>query len=108
MYKRFFKRIQIYTWSRYLDSLERTQSPLGKLATEIGATYGTSLINNITAQIIRRQDYYFFSLTKLEFNGSTQTIGIGIFGNVFFFNEVDRKISELSNSPSKPNKGKYD
>ena len=96
-----------------LDPLER--NGLADYLVRDAPPIDTSLINNITAQKnnitaqkIRRQDYYFFSLTKLEFDGSTQTIGIGIFGNVFFFNEFDRKISELSKSPSKPNKGRYD
>ena len=43
---------------------------------------------------IARENYVFFSLTTLKWNGKKRRIGLGIFGNVFLFADIDDYVNK--------------
>ena len=43
---------------------------------------------------IGRENYVFFSLTTLKWNGNKRRVGIGIFGNVFLFADIDEYVDK--------------
>lgn len=76
------------------SSSDKSSSLLGQAGTELGIMYGSSLVDGIIKEVVRRKDYFFFSLTSVEFNGNNQIIGLGILGNVFISDEVDKALKD--------------
>jgi hypothetical protein len=76
---------------------------------------GESMANEVINEVIKRKDYFFFSLTTFEFNGNEKIIGIGIFGEVFISNEIEKelnnyvkKVKSSFDSPKGSTKGSLD
>ena len=55
------------------------------LGAMLGATFAENLINNL----VSRDNYLLFSLTKATFDGESKIIGVGILGNVFITTKTD-------------------
>lgn len=60
------------------------------LGVMIGGAFAGGLINNL----VTSDSYVVFSLTKITWSGQTKVIGVGAFGNVFFFRELDQSNEE--------------
>lgn len=67
-------------------------SNLEKIGIEFGVMLGSSLLDNMVKEVIKRKDYFFFSLTSFEYNGENRIIGIGVLGNVFISNDVEQEL----------------
>ena len=59
----------------------------------LGSLIGKTMIDNLIEGAISRENYIFFSITKVKHDGKEKSIGYGIFGNVF----LDSKIEESLN-----------
>ena len=82
-----------------MSSIKETSSGLlGNLGAEMGVMFGTSLVEGMVKEIVRRKDYFFFSLTSVEFDGKNKIIGFGVLGKVIISDEVDK---ELKNEKDK-------
>ena|ERR1051325_3050504 len=62
-----------------------------------GALLTGTLLSAGTDKLITADNYFFFSLTKLDLVVATRTIGIGIFGHVFLFGSVQDMIDHEKN-----------
>ena len=67
---------------------------------KIGMMFGSSLIDGIVQEVIHRDDYFLFSLTRFEFKGETAVIGLGILGKVYISDEVDKRFKKAKESLS--------
>jgi hypothetical protein len=52
-----------------IPSDEKTTSSLGEFDMALGNLFGNSLIKGIVKEILKRKEYFFFSLTSIEYNG---------------------------------------
>ena len=77
-----------------VQTRQKSTSDLGEIGTELGVMFGTSLVEGIIKEVVKRKDYFIFSITSLEFNGHKKIIGVGLLGNVFISNEVDHDLKE--------------
>lgn len=57
--------------------------------------FGDDLIRSLAAEMISIDDYLIFSITILELEGERHSIGIGILGNVYVFEQADSEIRRL-------------
>ena len=73
---------------------EKTTSTLGEIGTAIGTLFGNSLLEGIAKEVVKKKDYFFFSLTSVEYNGNEKVIGIGILGNVHISEEVEKELKK--------------
>ena len=48
----------------------------------------SALINNKVDEMVRVDNYVLFSITKLRFDSSELSVGYGLFGNVFIYDEI--------------------
>lgn len=55
---------------------------------------GRTLIDPLIDNLITSDDFIFFSLTKITWEGEQKTIGIGIFGNVYINPEIEEKLND--------------
>ena len=95
---------------REVSSSGKSVSSLGDIGTELGVMFGSSLADGIIKDVVRRKDYFFFSLTSIEFEGNNKIIGLGILGKVFITDQVDyelnkgtQKVKSAWNDLIKPN-----
>src|ERR1051326_4847669 len=56
-----------------------------------------TLLSAGTDQLVRADNYFFFSLTRLDLVVTTRTIGIGIFGHVLLYGSVQDMIAHEKN-----------
>jgi len=55
--------------------------------------FGEGIADEAVKEFIKRKDYFFFSLTTFEFNGNETTIGVGLLGNVFITDELEKELN---------------
>jgi hypothetical protein len=65
------------------------------IITGILTAFGDDLIRSLAAEMISIDDYLIFSITILELEGERHSIGIGILGNVYVFEQADSEIRRL-------------
>ena len=82
-------------------SEEKSTNLLSEVGSAIGALFGNSLVEGIVKEVVKRKDYFFFSLTSVEYNGYNKVIGIGILGNVHISEEVEKELKK-GNYAQKP------
>ena len=75
-------------------SEEKSTNLLSEVGSAIGAMFGDSLVEGIVKEVVKRKDYFFFSLTSVEYNGYDKVIGIGILGNVHISEEVEKELKK--------------
>lgn len=75
-------------------SEEKPTNLLSEVGSAIGALFGNSLVEGIVKEVVKRKDYFFFSLTSVEYNGYDKVIGIGILGNVHISEEVEKELKK--------------
>jgi len=61
-----------------------------------GMMLGNALIEPIIDEIVSRGNYLVFSTTKITWEGETNMVGIGLFGQVFITKELDEKLNDGS------------
>ena len=74
---------------------------LESLGSSLGLALGDSFISIIMSSLISVENYVLFSLTKVNVEQKSKTIGIGVLGNVYIFNEATRIIEESTKSAGK-------
>jgi hypothetical protein len=74
-------------------SMHDNASSLGSDATNageaIGSLIGGAFIDGIVNNVVSTDNYVLFSITKVNWEGKTRTVGVGAFGNVFLSKEID-------------------
>lgn len=74
---------------------ENDENALGKAGTEIGLMLGKEIVNKFVEELVERKNFLFFSLTTVEYQGDEKIIGLGIFGNVFISDDVERGLEDM-------------
>lgn len=63
---------------------------------EVGRNIGMSLAQNIIDKAVERDNFLFFSLTKIRFGDKSEQIGFGVFDKVWINNEYPNKTAGFS------------
>ncbi len=66
----------------------------GLFSTIFNSFLGDAVVDNIVDEIVYADDYGFFSLTKIRYNGDDATVGIGVLGKVFISERFNEVVSE--------------
>jgi len=65
-------------------------------AVDLGMTlFGNQLINQFMENMVHTDNYYFFSLTTISWQGKESIIGIGAFNKVWLTKKIDDKVEEV-------------
>jgi hypothetical protein len=62
--------------------------------------FGLGLIKMIIPELVTRQNFLFFSLTKIENEEQSTIIGIGVANYVFIFGDIGERLSQSKKSES--------
>ena len=81
----------------YQKSLEDSHVYTEDSFASLGSLLGESFIKQIIENAVNRDNYIFFSLTKVTFKGEEKIIGYGIFGNVFLSKKVEEAFNKNVN-----------
>ena len=60
----------------------------------LGVMLGKSMIDKMIDNVITSSNFIVFSTTKVNWEGNTKTIGIGLFGNVFLSKEINEVLQQ--------------
>jgi hypothetical protein len=78
---------------------------LGKsLGANLGSMLGSAILDPFINEAITSDSYLLFSTTNLTCGGQTKTIGFGVFGNVFIFDNADKSLKDKFNNTTNSNK----
>lgn len=69
------------------DQWSRAGSTMGNILAK-------SMINMMIDNIVSSSDYILFSTTNITFEEKTETIGIGILGNIFLSEKIDEAMNQ--------------
>lgn len=65
-----------------------------QVLSSLGINFQGKLVDELITNHISCDNYYVFSLTKLNWRDQSQTVGFGFFNKVYISNKVDDKIKE--------------
>jgi len=54
-----------------------------------GALLAEAMVQQTVNGIVTNDNYLFFSLTKINWEGDSRIVGLGLFGNVFTFGKIN-------------------
>lgn len=73
----------------YQKSIEKDETIPKNGFSALGSLLGTSLINTLVQNSVSSDNYLFFSVTKVAYEGEENSIGFGVLGNVFLSDRVE-------------------
>lgn len=76
------------------EGLSETDNEWEQAGQALGMMLGGALIDRIISNIVTTDNYVIFSTTKITWGGESKVIGIGVFGNVFLTNKLDKALDE--------------
>lgn len=66
-----------------------------ELGQAIGMALGGKISGEIVEQVVSVDNYIFFSITKITWDGEPHAVGIGIFGNVYLHSKLEDEIESI-------------
>lgn len=79
------------------EDLDETDNDVNQAGAAIGfVMFGGASIDSITENMISSDNYLLFSLTRITWDEKSKIIGLGLFGNVFIFSDVENAIKEAN------------
>jgi len=79
------------------EELRKSKNNYQATSAGIGLLLGSSLIDKVIDGYIDSENFYLFSLTKINVDGDNKTIGLGILGKVFISDKLKENTSKLFN-----------
>jgi len=73
----------------------------------LGMALGGGIIDMMVDNMLKTQSFLVFSLTQIEFDGETKTVGFGLLGNVFISSEVKKTLAENMDTSSEDDENEY-
>jgi hypothetical protein len=77
------------------DEIQTSKNSYQRANAGIGLLLGATLIDKIIDGYIDSENFYLFSLTKLNVEGTNRTIGFGILGKVYVSDKLKENIGKL-------------
>jgi len=68
---------------------------------QLGLLLGRTLIDIMLDNVISVNNYILFSTTRITQEENSRVIGIGFFGNIFFFRDIEKYLNETDKSEEK-------
>lgn len=63
-----------------------------QLGVTFGAALGGMIVDKFIDQSVRVDDYYLFSITNVYYEGKKNPVGLGIFGKVILYPDIDNVV----------------
>jgi hypothetical protein len=76
------------------EKRSQTNSGLRRAGQALGAAFGGIIANEAIDEVVTADNYLLFSTTRVEWEGETHTIGLGLFGKVFISPNARRIVEE--------------
>ncbi len=76
------------------DSMKNSDSGAEQIGSALGLMLGGAILDRMIESMVSSDNYVLFSTTKATWEGKTKIIGVGVFGNVFISDEIDKALNE--------------
>lgn len=83
------RELTAYMQKSMQESLTETSNEWRLAGQALGMMLGGAVIDRIIDNLVSTNNFVLFSTSKITWAGETQTIGIGVFGNVFITNKLE-------------------
>lgn len=90
-------KLNVFIQKAMKNSLTETDNEWEQVGQSLGLMIGGALINTMIDNMVSSDNYVLFSTTKIHVEGETRVIGIGAFGNIFFFKDIDALLNRTMN-----------
>lgn len=84
------------------DEIRESKNNYQSANAGIGLLLGSTLIDKIIDGYIDSENFYFFSLTKINIDEENRTIGFGILGKVYISEKLKDNAREIFNKKKQP------
>jgi hypothetical protein len=76
------------------DSMKNSDSGAEQIGSALGLMLGGAILDRMIESTISSDNYVLFSTTKATWEGKAKIIGVGVFGNVFISDEIDKALKD--------------
>ena len=87
-------KLNVFMQKSMKESLKNSDSGTEQFGSALGLMLGGVILDRMIESMISSDNYVLFSTTKATWEGKTKIIGVGIFGNVFISDEIDKALKE--------------
>jgi len=87
-------KLKEYMQKSMTESMNNSSNGFEQLGQAFGMILGSAIIEPIVDNLISRDNYILFSITKITWDGETKVIGVGVFNNVFITKELDNAMDK--------------
>jgi hypothetical protein len=78
----------------YQEQLKKDKTTSNNSFEAFGSLLGISFINSIVENAVSSDNYFLFSITKINYEGQEKSIGYGVLGNVFLSSKVEEAFNK--------------
>lgn len=87
-------KVNSYIQQSMKESMNGTENNTAQAGKALGMMLAGAFIDKIIDNLVSTDNYVLFSTTKITWDGKTEIIGIGAFGNVYLTRKIDEAIDE--------------
>ena len=87
-------KVNSYIQQSMKESMNGTENNNAQAGQALGMMLAGAFIDKIIDNLVSTDNYVLFSTTKITWDGKTEIIGIGAFGNVYLTRKIDEAIDE--------------
>jgi hypothetical protein len=80
--------------SFYQKQLKENKTSSSNGFEALGNLLGTSFINTMVENAVTCDNYFLFSVTKINYEGQEKSIGYGVLGNIFLSSKVEEAFNK--------------
>src|SRR4030042_5964285 len=91
-------KMTVFMQKSMKDNIKETDNEWEQAGQSLGLMLGGAIINTMIDNMISSTNFVLFSITQMTLEGDKTPIGIGIFGNIFFFKDIDSLLEESTNN----------
>lgn len=79
--------------NNYNENISYQNNQWSDTGSSMGSMLAKSMLNMLVDNMVSSTNYILFSTTNITFEGQTSTVGIGILGNIFLFDNIDEAMN---------------
>jgi len=87
-------KLNAYLQKSMAEKSKASDDEWSKAGNALGMMFGNVMVNGIVDNLVSTDNYLLFSITKMNWEGESKTIGVGAFGNVYINGKLDEALNK--------------
>jgi hypothetical protein len=87
-------KLSVIMQKAMIESFKKSDSGAKQIGSALGLMLGGAFLDRMIESTVSSDNYVLFSTTKITWEGKAKLIGVGLFGNVFISDEIEKALKD--------------